>query len=67
MAADREQRGRGTPLPGPRLAFMLQLHVLRVSEAPSLCIVNLFSNLASVTEELILIQVEVTMAASSVV
>lgn len=50
----------------PDWHFMLPLRVLRV-EGPPLCIVNLFSNLASVTEVPILIQVEVKMAVSSVV
>ena len=41
---------QGTPSPAPALAFMSHLHVFRVVEGPSLCVVNLFSSLASITE-----------------
>lgn len=57
---------QGAPSPAPELAFMSHLCVLRVGEGPSLCVVNLFSSLASVTEGPVLIQVEeVKMAVSS--
>lgn len=42
---------KGRTIQFPDWLFMLQLHVLRV-EGPLLCIVNLFSNLASVTKDL---------------
>lgn len=70
MAADGGHRviteRKGDTITSSQPGFMLQPCVLR-GEGPPLCILNLFSNLASVTEGPILIQVEVKMAVSSVV